>query len=112
MPYLKIQTTAVMDNSPAFLKKASRLVAKELNKPESYVMVSIEPSSALLFAGSDDPTAFVELRAIGLPGSRTAELSRVLCEFVQSELGISKERVFINFSDVPANLWGWNGDTF
>ncbi len=114
MPYLKIQASKSLDNkaSQAFLKKASRLVAQQLNKPEDYVMVSFEPASAMLFAGSAEPTAFLELRAIGLPVNKAGELSRLLCELIQAELGIPKERVFLTFSDVPANLWGWNGETF
>ena len=112
MPYLKIQTTASPASGPDFLKKASRLVAKELSKPEDYVMVNIEPPTAMWFAGSGEPAAFLELRALGLPVKKTGELSRVLCELVETELGVPKDRVFINFADVPANLWGWNGETF
>ena len=122
MPYLKIQTATVggqlsaagssADSTQAFLKKASRLVAQELGKPEQYVMVSLAPTSAMLFAGSAEPAAFLELRAIGLPAARTGDLARVLCELVESQLGVPKDRVFINFVDVPANLWGWNGETF
>ncbi len=88
------------------------MVAEALGKPEEYVMVSFEPSSAMLFAGSAEPAAFLELRAIGLPVKKAGDLSRLLCELVAGELGISGERVFINFADVPANLWGWNGETF
>ena len=114
MPYLKIQTNKPIDGaaSQPFLKKASRLVANELGKPEDYVMVGLGPSTAMLFAGSGEPAAFVELRAIGLPANKTGDLSRVLCELIESELGIAKDRVFINFADYPANLWGWNGETF
>ena len=116
MPYLKIQTSVPINSSTpspqALLKKASRLVAKELNKPEDYVMVSLEPASAMLFAGSTEPTAFLELRAIGLPAKKTGDLSRLLCELVESELGVAKERVFINFADVSPSMWGWNGETF
>ena len=114
MPYLRIQTNKSMDDkaSQAFLKKASQLVVQQLSKPESYVMVRVEPSSPMLFAGSPEPTAFLELRALGLPTNKTGELSRSLCELIESELGVPKERVFLNFSDVPANLWGWNGETF
>ena len=114
MPYLKIQTSKSIDEKAgeALLKKASRLVAKELSKPEDYVMVSFEPAGAMLFAGSAEPAAFLELRAIGLPAKKTGDLSRVLCELVESELGIAKERVFINYTDFPPNMWGWNGETF
>lgn len=116
MPHLRIQTNKEIDPSPAsgqaLLKKASRLVAQELDKPEEYVMVGLEPSSAMLFAGSAAPAAFLELRAIGLPVKKTSDLSRVLCELVESELGIPKDRVFINYIDFPPNMWGWNGETF
>jgi phenylpyruvate tautomerase len=66
----------------------------------------------MLFAGSAEPSAFLELRAIGLPVKKTSALSQLLCELVESELSIPKERVFINFSEVPSNMWGWNGETF
>src|SRR5664280_2556049 len=93
MPYLKIQTSKGLDDkaSQAFLKKASKLVAQTLSKPEDYVMVSLEPASAMLFAGSSEPTAFLELRALGLPGKKTGELSRLLCELVESELSVQKD---------------------
>jgi phenylpyruvate tautomerase PptA (4-oxalocrotonate tautomerase family) len=114
MPYLKIQANKGLDEkaSQAFLKKASKLVAQQLSKPEDYVMVSLEPPSAMLFAGSSEPTAFLELRALGLPAKKTGELSRLLCELVESELSVQKDRVFINFMDFPASMWGWNGETF
>ena len=83
-----------------------------MSKPEEYVMVSLETPKAMLFAGSAAPAAFLELRAIGLPVKKTGDLSRVLCELVESELGIAKERVFINYADFPAALGGWNGETF
>jgi phenylpyruvate tautomerase len=114
MPYLRIQTSKGLDDkaSQAFLKKASKLVAQQLNKPEDYVMVSLEPASAMLFAGSAEPTAFLELRAIGLPANKADDLSRLLCELVESELGIPKNRVFITLTDFPPSMWGWNGETF
>ena len=75
-------------------------------------MVQLEPSACMAFAGTSEPLAFVELRAIGLPTNQTGELARGLCEFIRTEFGIPGNRVFINFVDVQANLWGWNGETF
>ena len=114
MPLLKIQTNAAMDSqkSQSLLKNASQRIARALNKPEQYMMVSLEAGLPMLFAGSSEPTAFVELKAIGLPTGKTGELSRLLCEWLEAELGVAKQRVYINFADVPAGLWGWNGETF
>jgi phenylpyruvate tautomerase PptA (4-oxalocrotonate tautomerase family) len=114
MPLLKVQTNATLDaqKSQALLKDASQRVAQALNKPEQYMMVSIESGLPLLFAGTSEPTAFVELKGIGLPTARTGELSRLLCAWIESELGVPQRRIYINFADVPAGLWGWNGATF
>jgi phenylpyruvate tautomerase len=114
MPLLKIQTNAAIDNqkSQPLLKNVSQRIAAALNKPEQYMMVSLEADLPMLFAGTGEPTAFVELKAIGLPTAKTGELSRLLCEWVESKLGVTQQRIYINFADVPANLWGWNGKTF
>jgi phenylpyruvate tautomerase len=114
MPYLRIQTNEVVDEpaSQGLLRKASQLVARELQKPEKYMMVRLEPELPMMFAGSTGPTAYLELKSIGLPEAKTGELARLLCALMQAELGISPDRVYINFADVAPNLWGWNGETF
>ena len=113
MPYLKIQTNLphLKQTGRGLLKEASALVARELEKPEAYVMVALEDNTPMVFAGSDDPAAFLELRAIGLPMKSTRQLSKVLCELVSKHLGVPSGRIFVNFADVPPSQWGWKGDT-
>jgi phenylpyruvate tautomerase len=114
MPYLKITTNKSIDAEPKskLLKTLSKTIAAELAKPEQYMMVSIEPPAAMSFAGSDAPCAFLELRGIGLPESKTGKLSQLLCGLVESQIGIPKDRVYINFADIKPSLWGWNAETF
>ena len=66
----------------------------------------------MAFAGSEAPAAYLELKSIGLPGERTGELSKALCEMIHDEFGINPERIYIEFSDAPCHMWGWNGATF
>jgi len=114
MPYLKIQTNQTLDadKSQDLLSQASTLVARELGKPESYVMVAIEAPTPMLFAGTDAPLAYLELKSIGLPESKTTALSQALCSMMEEAAGISKERVYIEFADAARAMWGWNGRTF
>jgi len=114
MPLLKIQTNQTIDaeRQKALISKASREVADMLGKPERYVMVSLEHNPAMLFGGSDDPLAYLELKSIGLPESKTAALSAALAGLLNSELGLSADRVYIEFADAPRAMWGWNGGTF
>jgi len=114
MPYLKIQTNQDIapENQRTLLKKASALVASELGKPESYVMVNFEPPRPMLFAGSAEATAYLELKSIGLPESETKKLSGALCSLINDIVDIPKDRIYIEFADAPRSMWGWNGSTF
>jgi phenylpyruvate tautomerase len=114
MPFLKIQTNAVINDADKkdVLKAVSRLAARELGKPEGYVMVSVEAGAALMMGANDDPCAFVELFSLGLPEDKSPRLSEMICSLLKESLNIDPRRVYIKMSDHPANLWGWNGETF
>ena len=95
------------------LKKAmSEIMARQLGKPESYCMVSISGAS-LMMAGGTRPAAFVDIRSIGgLAASVNKSISSEVCFLLSSHLDISKDRIYINFTDTHPTNWGWNGGTF
>jgi phenylpyruvate tautomerase len=114
MPYLRIQTNApqAQEQAKALLAAASKTAAQALGKPERYVMVELSENPLLLFAGTDEPAAYVELKSIGLPAGQTKALSQTLCALLETQLGIKPARVYIEFTDIQGGLWGWNGGTF
>lgn len=114
MPYLMVQTNIPLGKKAerAILKNASALVSELLEKPESFVMVALQSDTPMLFAGSDDPVAFLELKAIGLSARRTKDLCEALCQLIEGHLGIARDRVYVKFIDVKGAMWGWKGDTF
>ncbi len=114
MPYLKIQTNLPLSKKAerTILRSASTLVAEELGKPETFVMIAIQPDTPMLFAGSDEPVAFLELKSISLAAKATKELSQALCKLIEGHLGIPCDRVYVKFIDVRKGMWGWKGDVF
>jgi phenylpyruvate tautomerase PptA (4-oxalocrotonate tautomerase family) len=114
MPFLRIQTNQPLTDAEAgtLAARASAVVAEQLGKPERYVMTSVESNPAMQFAGSTAPLAYLELKSIGLPESLTADTSRALCTMLASATGIEPERVYIEFTDAPRRMWGWNNGTF
>lgn len=114
MPYLKIQTNAEIppDQEAALLKTLSATVAEALGKSERYVMVALERDAPMLLGGEAAPCAYLELKSIGLPETLTPTLSEALCRQVGEALGIAGDRIYIEFSDAPRAMWGWNGGTF
>ena len=75
-------------------------------------MVSMEADLAMLFGGTDDALAYVELKSIGLPEDATADLSEAICGVLEEGLGVSPERIYIEFTRAERHRWGWNRRTF
>lgn len=114
MPLLKLETTVALstEKQQALLASFSKMVARAIGKPEQYVMVTIAPASVLM-SGKDGDAAFVDIRSIGgLTADVNRNLSQKVCQLLKDSLGISPDRVYLNFSDVEAGNWGWNGETF
>jgi len=112
MPYLSVQTNVTVADEGGLLTRLSQQVAQMLGKPESYVMVHIEAEAAMLFAGTDEPLAYVEFKSLGLPEVETADFSATLCSLLHDELGMDAGRIYIEFSGPQRHMWGWNGSTF
>ncbi len=114
MPLLKIHTNRPLDGTAqtALMQKASAKVAELLGKPERYVMIALDTNQAMLFAGSDAPLAYLELKSIGLPDDATTPLSAALCQLISEELNIAQDRIYIEFTNAERRRWGWDGHTF
>ncbi len=114
MPLLKLETTVVLpeERRKALLAALSRLVAETIGKPEQYVMVAVS-QAAIQMSGSAGEAAFVDVRSIGgLGGEVNRRLSQKVCSLLNESLGVPPNRVYLNFTDVPAADWGWKGNTF
>jgi len=114
MPTLIIETNAPTppDRRREILRAGSARVAEILGKPESYVLVLFRANPDMLFAGKDAPLAYLELKSLGLPEGQTSELSAALCDLMKTHLGITPERIYIEFASPPRHMFGWNGGTF
>jgi len=112
MPLLTLETNVSISETSGLVKQLSQTVAETLGKPERYVMVSLRENHNMLFAGSSDPLAYLELKSIGLPEERTTEISALLCTLVSGNLGISSDRIYIEFANAERHMWGWNKATF
>jgi hypothetical protein len=112
MPYLHVRTNAIVHDHLHFLAVCSSTVTKALGKPENYVMVELSDNRPMMFAASEAPLAFLELKSLGLTTSQTSELSATLCALMQQELAISADRIYIEFSAPERTMFGWNKGTF
>jgi phenylpyruvate tautomerase len=116
MPLLSILSSAVPPppRRNQILAQLSRLLARELEKPEDYVMVSINQPLAMSFGGDPGrPTCYAELKNVGtLSPERFEQLSALLCRELADALELAPERIYIEFTNAEGAQWGWNGTTF
>ncbi len=114
MPSIKLHTSVTVSDEKreALLSTMSNILAEKIGKPEQYVLVAIE-EGPIMMSGESGPAAFADIRSIGgLNGDVNRSISVSLCDLFKEYLGIAPERVYLNFTDVPAANWGWDGRTF
>ena len=114
MPYLKLRTNKSInkEQSAELLGEFSQLLAKETAKPERYVMVELKGDRDMIFSGNNESLAYVECKSIGLSSDQAKSLSASIGQLLETRLQITADRVYIEFSNCPADYWGWNGSTF
>jgi hypothetical protein len=113
MPLLQIQTSSNLHVPASVLKALSADLARELEKPEAYVMVSLLQTPQMLFAGSPEPCCFAALKNIGhFSPAQTEQLSALLCARLSEALGVPTARIYLEFVDAKPELWGYDGGTF
>ena len=114
MPLLTLQPSVRLSNQQRhdLLAPLSKVIAECIGKPERYVMVTVG-EQVMMMAGSDQPAAFADIRSIGgLNREVNRKLSEGVCRVLQDQLGISPDRVYLGFTSVSAENWGWDSGTF
>jgi hypothetical protein len=116
MPLLNLFSSANQPDEPVLgemLASFSSLLARELSKPERYVMVSLVPRTTMSFAGSREPACYAELKNVGtLSAEKVEQLSQVLCTAIAKALALPEDRIYIEFTNADGALWGFDGSTF
>ena len=111
MPLIALRTSLpAVETATDLLQELSAALAQQTGKPESYVMTMLETAVPMTFAGSSEPSAYVEIKSIG--SLWPPAMSAAFCELISARTGIPTNRIYIQFEDVPAAQWGWDGRTF
>lgn len=115
MPLIRVQLSISIpqETQTALMSELSAAVAQALGKPESYMMVVVQPQVAMLMGTSSDPTALVEVRSVGSISPEQARgLSKRIGEILERSVQIGTDRMYANFTGVPGTMWGYDGRTF
>lgn len=110
MPVIRIETSIRLDddNKKIFAEKISSFASEILGKPEAVMMVTIFDGLIICFGATHEPSAYLELKSVGLKAEACGELSAKLCDFIHKELGINPSRTYIEYKNLDPAMFGWN----
>lgn len=110
MPLIQIRTNVSLSEeaTTVLLKEATTITARELGKPESIMMATASNGAAMLFGGTNDPTALFEIEGIELEAAPAPALCDALCDLAEAQLQVPANRVFVKLTNVPRGFWGGN----
>lgn len=111
MPFINSKVTVKMtdEKKEAVKQKLGDAITLIPGKSEHWLMVGFEDEYDLYFQGNrDGESAFVEVSVFGsISASVSNNLTGKICEILEGELGIPKNRIYVKYQDVKN--WGWNG---
>tara|TARA_B100002052_G_C15576344_1_gene460172 strand:- start:114 stop:452 length:339 start_codon:yes stop_codon:yes gene_type:complete len=111
VPLINLRVSlAEIDAASDLLKELSSSLSEQTGKSEAYVMTLLETSVPMMFGGTSEPCAYIEIKSIG--SLNPPEMSANFCKLIEARTGIPSNRIYVEFADVQGSLWGWNGRTF
>lgn len=113
MPLIQVTSNLALTDAEKSncLQTLSKAVSELLEKSEDYVMTSWT-SAKMTMAGNESPALFLDLSSIRLPDDAAQRLTPELCERIRLTTEIQADRIYIRFTNVAPDSWGWNGKTF
>lgn len=133
MPVFVLTTNLEAAKIPSgFGEKLTDVLAQALSKPASYVVVQINAGANLCFGmkpyfinciltifvfnlGGDGktPAANCRLSSIGgINAQKNKKSSEKIMGYIEKEIGIPSDRMYIEFVDLSPENIGWSGSTF
>tara|TARA_Y100001968_G_scaffold199897_1_gene183469 strand:- start:2391 stop:2729 length:339 start_codon:yes stop_codon:yes gene_type:complete len=111
MPLIKVLTSLPeVAASQELLNKLSDELSNLSGKPKAYVMTLLQTDVKMTFAQSNEPSCFVEVKSIG--SLRPDLMTESFCKIISDFTKIPTNRIYIEFEDIKASYWGFDGKTF
>ena len=110
MPYIETKTTRKIGKTEAAALRCELGRAIELipGKTEKWLMLSFIDGLDMSLAGVEGDAAMIEVSILGHADDDSyAMLTAKICEIVSETLSISKDRIYVKYSEF--DRWGWNG---
>lgn len=113
MPFVNLKTTAPIDpeTKEALASEIAGICSECLGKGEAWVMCGFEGGVDLMFRGSGEDIAYLDVKAFGaMRDDATDAMTGKLCALMTQRLGVPADRTYVSY--LSTTQWGWNGGNF
>tara|TARA_B100000700_G_C14512967_1_gene609504 strand:- start:75 stop:410 length:336 start_codon:yes stop_codon:yes gene_type:complete len=110
MPLIRVSTSANEIDEDQLVQLLSAEISSLTGKPEKYVMVIVDKVNTILFDRTFEPSAYIEVKAIGSLDSKT--ISSSLCSILENNTNVKSNRIYLNIQSVEATNWGYDKSVF
>ena len=95
-------------------KQTAELIQRHAGKEERWLLVRCAGEQLLYFKGSRVQNGgVVEVKLVGtLKAESKREIVRGITALLATELGTPADSLYVIFTEVKGEDWGWNNDTF
>ena len=116
MPFVNFNlASAVTEDTMLRLKKQTAdLMRQHAGKDEQWLLVRIAGEQPLYFRGSRVQSGgLIEVKLVGtLKAAAKRDIVRGITSLLAKETGAAADSLYVIFTEVKGEDWGWNNDTF
>jgi len=111
MPVFRIETNQILskEQTTALMAKSTAMLCNALEKPKTFMMVYVDTGCSMMFNGTTDPFAFVQLRQFAFEEEHAAGIIASIATFIENELEVKPNRQYIQLAEIKNALFGWDG---
>lgn len=113
MPFIETKATRKIGEAEAtaLREKLGRAIEIIPGKTDKWLMLSFQGETPMAFSGTAGDAAMVDVSILGHADDAVyAALTSEICNTVSEVLSISKDRIYVKYSEFER--WGWNGINF
>ena len=92
-------------------KEAMKLLSEIIGKPIAYCASQVYETIGGL-GGEVGPSAFIDIRSIGGLKGKQKDLADKFCTMIESKTSIKGNKIYMNFTELTGENWGFNHKSF
>ena len=114
MPEFIIKTNVAKSSiKNTIINDLTKMITDILGKPEKYISVVIIPGLWMSFGGTEEPCATCSFTSVNsFDAESNKKYSQIIMDYLVDALGVSNERMYLEFHRASREFMGYKSNTF